>query len=324
MHKLRALEYLLAVVDHGGFAPAARRLGVAGPSVHRLVTALEKDLGTVLLDRSSQPLRPTPDGALYVERARHLLAELQSLDSGLRDRADAPNGQIVVAAHSVVMEFVLPHALPRFHERYPGVTIDLRDAGTVRDLVQLDADVLLQFGWPPPQDAVVRTLAETRWMVVATTSFWNRHGIPRHPSDLSGVPCVLFRTPFGEVLRQWAFERDGEQVTVPVDGWLVGDHRCALDAPVLAGQMAARVNDLTVREALRSGRLQPVLLDWTGLHSPPLSLLLRRAVSRQPRVRALVDHMVAWAEEATRERLPGGLPPVPPATQPDWYKRRVR
>lgn len=323
MHKLRALEYLLAVVEHGGFAPAARRLGVASPSIHRLVTALEKELGTALLDRSSQPLRPTPDGALYVERARQLLAELHSLDSGLRDRANAPTGQIVLAAHSVVMEFVLTEALPRFHEQYPGVKIDLRDAGGVRDLAQLDADVLLQFGWPPPQDAIVRTLAETRWLVVATASFWNQHGVPRHPGDLARIPCVLFRTPFGEVLRQWSFERDGERVGVPVDGWLIGDHRRALDAPVLAGQIAARVNDLTVRDALRTGQLQPVLLDWTGLHAPPLSLLLRRAVARHPRVRALVDHMAAWADNSTHQRLPVGLPPVSPARPPEWYRRRV-
>lgn len=324
MHKLRALEYLLAVVDHGGFAPAARQLGVASPSIHRLVNSLERELGTALLDRSTQPFRPTPDGAEYVARARHLLSELQQLDSALRDRANAPSGQIVVAAHNVVTEFVLSEALPPFHEQFPGVQIDLRDAGHLRDLAQLDADILLQFGWPPPQDAIVRTLAHTRWLVVATPGFWNRHGVPKHPEDLSQIPCALFRTPFGEILRQWSFTRGSERASVTVDGWLLGDNRAALDAPVLAGQIAARVNDLTVSDWLRSGRLQPVLLDWHGLHAPPLTMLFRRALSRHPRVRAFVDHMSSWTAEATRVRLPAGLPPVQPAQPPDWFKRRVR
>lgn len=323
MHKLRALEYLLAVVEHGGFAPAARRLGVAAPSVHRLVTALEQELETTLLDRSSKPLSTTPDGAAYVARTRQLLSELQSLDSSLRDRGHTPTGVVVVAAHSVVIEFVLTQALPRFHEQFPGVQIDLRDAGNVRDLAQLGADISLQFGWPPPQDAIVRTLADTRWLVVAAPSFWNRHGVPRHPGDLARLPCALYRTPYGEVLRSWTFMRGDEQVSVAVDGWLIGDNRAALDAPVLSGQLAARLNDLTTREALQDGRLQPVLLDWTGLHAPPLNLLLRRALARQPRVRAFVDHMVNWAADATRQRLPAGLPPVPVAKPPDWFKRRV-
>lgn len=323
MHKLRALEYLLAVVEHGGFAPAARRLGVAAPSVHRLVTALEAELGTTLLDRGSKPVRPTPDGSAYVERVRQLVSELRSLDSSLRDRFNAPRGQIVVAAHSVVIEFVLTQALPRFHEQFPGVQVDLRDAGVVRDLGQLGADVMLQFGWPPSQDAIVRTLADTRWLIVAAPSFWARHGVPRHPADLASLPCALYRTPYGEVLRDWTFTRGQEQVDVSVDGWLVGDHRAALDAAVLAGQLAARYNDLTVREALQNGSLQPVLLDWTGLHAPPLTLLLRRALARQPRVRAFVDYMARWVSDATRHRLPAGLPAVPVAKPPDWFRRRV-
>ena len=323
IHKLRALEYLVAVVEHGGFAPAARRLGVAAPSVHRLVHALEAELGLPLIERGASPLRPTPDAVRYVERARSLLDELQGLDASLRDHAAAPTGTIVVAAHSVVIQFVLADLLPRLHERYPGVRVDLRDAGTSRDLAQLGADVLLQFGWPPPQDAILRTLAHTRWLIVAAPSFWARHGVPGHPSELAQLPCVLFRTPFGEVMRHWIFDRGDERVEVDVDGWLVGDHRDALDAPVFAGQAVARLNDLTTRQGLRDGTLQPVLLDWVGQSSPPLSLVLRRSLARQPRVRAFVDFMVEQADALTQRRLPAGLPPVPVAKRPDWYKRRV-
>jgi LysR family transcriptional regulator for bpeEF and oprC len=323
IHKLRALEYLIAVVEHGSFAAAARRLGVAPPSVHRLVSALETELGIPLLDRGVAPLRPTRDAQGYVERARRLVAELQGLDAGLRDRAGMPTGTLALAAQSVAIEFVLADALARFHDRFPAVRIDLRDAGDARDLAQLGSDVLLQFGWPPPQEAIVRTLAHTRWLVVAAPSFWARHGLPQHPADLSRLPCALFRTPYGEVIRQWSFVRDGERVDVPVDGWLVGDNRRALDAPLLAGKLVARINDLTAAHALRDGGLQPVLLDWVGQHSPPLNLLIRRTLSRQPRVRAFIDFMAEEAERLTRSRLPAGLPQVPVATRPEWFRRRV-
>ena len=65
IHKLRALEYLVAVVEHGSYSAAARKLGVAVPSVHRLVKALEGELRLPLLDRAASPLRPSARGATF-------------------------------------------------------------------------------------------------------------------------------------------------------------------------------------------------------------------------------------------------------------------
>ncbi|MBC7942153.1 MAG: hypothetical protein H7Z19_20765 [Chitinophagaceae bacterium] len=223
----------------------------------------------------------------------------------------------------MALQFVLPAVLTRLHQRHPQLRLDLIDAGSNRDLVQLGTDLLLQFGWPPPQEAMLRTLAESRWLVVASPAYWVRHGVPSHPSELAGHPCILFRTPYGEVIRRWIFERGSERVEVEVDGWLTGDHRAALDAPVFEGQMVARLNDLTAREGLQAGTLQPVLLDWVGVSSPPLNLLIRKAVSRQPRVRAMVEFLAEAGAELARQRLPAGLPPVRPGQRPDWFKRRV-
>jgi DNA-binding transcriptional LysR family regulator len=323
IHKLRALEYLVAVVDTGGYTAAARRLGVAAPSVHRLVNALEAEIGLALLEHDAQPLLPTAEGLRYVERARTLLGELQALEASLHDRSSAPQGTLTVAAHSTVMEHMLADVLPRFHDRFPQVRIDLRDAGTQRDLEQLGTDVLMQMGWPPAQAASLRTLVHSRWLVVATPGFWARHGVPQHPSDLAALPCTLFRVPYGEVLRRWVFQRGDERVEVEVDGWLTSDNRVALDAPLLAGQVVSRVSDLTVRSAVHAGTLQPVLLDWVGQSAPPLNLLFRRSLARQPRLRAWVDFLADWAAVQDRERLPAGLPPVAPAQRPEWFKRRV-
>ena len=323
IHKLRALEYLCAVVEHGGFSAAARKLGVAAPSVHRLVKALEAELGVVLLDRAGMPLKPTPDAQPYVDRARRLLDELQGLDASLHDRAAAPQGTVTIAAQSVVLQFVLPELLGRLHQRHPALRLDLIDAGTQRDLGKLGTDLLLHFGWPPPQEAQLRTLASTRWLVVASPAHWARSGVPAHPSELAHHPCVLFRTPYGEVLRRWVFERGDERVEVEVDGWLTGDHRAALDAPVLDGQLVARLNDLTAHQGLAAGTLQPVLLDWVGASSPPLNLLIRKAASRQPRVRAVVGFLAEAGAELARQRLPGGLPAVQPARRPEWFRKRV-
>jgi len=323
IHKLRALEYLVCVIEQGGFSAAARKLGVAAPSVHRLVTALEATLQTQLLDRASSPIVPTAEGAAYFERARRLVGELNELDASLRDDASAPSGTVVVAAQNVALEFVVAKCLPRFHLQHPSVHVDLIEAGTVRDVSRLKADVLVLFGWPPKQEALLRTLAHTRWLVAASPSFWARHGVPRHPSELVRYPCALFRTGYGEVLRRWTFTRADERIDVDVDGWLICDNRVSMDEAVFEGQLVARMNDLTTMDALRAGRLQPVLLDWTALHSPPLNLLVRKAGARQPRVRAWIDFLANEVAAVSRTRLPAGLPPVLPTEVPGWFKRRT-
>ncbi len=323
IHKLRGLEYLVAVVDSGGFNAAARQLGVAAPSGHRMVRALEAELNVALIDRSTQPLRPTAYAAAYVERARGLLQQMRELDASLHDQTQAPRGSISLAVHTVVLQFVMPELLTRFHARHPEIRLDIAEAGAVRDLAKLGCDMLLQFGWPPPQDAILRTLAETRWLVVAAPAYWARHGVPQHPGELSRHACALFRTPFGEIIRHWAFARGSERATAQVDGWLVSENRQALDAALYGGQLVARINDLSAHPGVGDGTLQPVLLDWNGLNSPPLSLVVKRSLVRQPRIRAWVDFVAEHAQQLTATRLPAGLPAVQPSERPDWWNKRV-
>ncbi len=288
-----------------------------------MVRALEVELDAALIDRSARPLRATAYAAAYVERARVLLQEMRELDASLRDQTRSPRGTIRLAAQSVVLQFILPELLTQFHVRHPDIVLDIAEAGAERDLAKLGTDLLLQFGWPPPQDAILRTLAETRWLVVAAPAYWARHGMPQHPQKLAGHRCALFRTPFGEVIRHWAFARGGERATVKVDGGLISENRQVLDAPLYGGQLVARINDLTAHPGIGNGRLQPVLLDWEGLNSPPLSLLIKPSLVRQPRIRAWVEFVAEHAQRLVASRLPAGLPPVRPAERPDWWSRRV-
>ena len=86
-------------------------------------------------------------------------------------------------------------------------------------------------------------------------------------------------------------------------------------------QIVARINDLTAHPGVRDGALQPVLLDWIRLNAPPLNLLIRRAVARQPRRRTWVDFLADEVEQMTAHRLPAGLPPIQPSRRAEWFKR---
>jgi DNA-binding transcriptional LysR family regulator len=80
--ELRQLRYFLAVAEEGRFSRAAQRLHIAAPSLSQQIGALERELRVRLFDRTPQAVRPTPAGAILVERARIILAEVD------RARAD--------------------------------------------------------------------------------------------------------------------------------------------------------------------------------------------------------------------------------------------
>jgi LysR family transcriptional regulator, carnitine catabolism transcriptional activator len=83
---LRHLEFVVAIVDHGGVGRAATALHVAQPSVSASVRGLEHELGVNLFDRIGRRLVLTDAGATVVDHARQLLAGRERLAAELADQ----------------------------------------------------------------------------------------------------------------------------------------------------------------------------------------------------------------------------------------------
>ncbi len=99
MDKLRALQYFIAAAEERSFSRAARRLDVSVPAVHKLVNSLERDLGALLFDRSTQGLKLTAGGERYLEACQPLLAQMTAADQLVSGEATRPKGTLVVGAH---------------------------------------------------------------------------------------------------------------------------------------------------------------------------------------------------------------------------------
>jgi DNA-binding transcriptional LysR family regulator len=297
MDKLRALTYFLACADEGSFAGAARKLEVSGPAIHKLIALLEADVGVRLFERSVRGLVLTTDGLAYLEACRPMLAELDAFEETLRRSGQRPAGTLVIAAHSQLALHLLLPALPRFHFRFPDIQIDIRVIHRLTDEDAQIADVFVLHGWPEASDLVHRQLGHSRALVIGAPEYWAARGIPKHPRDLEHHTCVLMRNPAGILIDLWEFHRGAEKVAVRVGGWLSSSGREIVLDRVLAGEGIARLNQLTTRAHLRTGRLVPVLADWDVQGGPPINVLFRPSQRRTPRVRVFVDFLVALLDE---------------------------
>jgi DNA-binding transcriptional LysR family regulator len=317
MDKLRALQYFIAAAEERSLSGAARRFEVSITAVAKLVTSLERSLGANLFERSSQGLVLTADGARYLESCHPLLEQLTQADESMRSSSSKPRGALVVGAPAFVLQGCLGPELLRFHARYPDIELDFRIVNQITDLDAVGADVFVLFGWHETPALVQKPVAQARYVVVATASYWARHGMPTRPQDLAHQQCFAFRNPHGVLLDVWDFERVGEKESVRARGWLASSHRELLIDAVLADEGVARVSDLGSSSLLRSHRLRPALQDWHGLHAPPVNVLFRPNHRRTPKVRVFVDFVAEIFRKLRAEH-----PDVSASERPQWYGTR--
>jgi LysR family transcriptional regulator, pca operon transcriptional activator len=130
---LRAVD---AVEAHRSLLAASAVLGVSQPALTKSLHELEDIIGARLFDRHSRGVRPTAAGAVFVETARRLLAELRRLDDQLDQLASPGGGTVALGALPVAAAGVLPGTLTRLKATYPDIKLRLQE-GRTGDLLPL-------------------------------------------------------------------------------------------------------------------------------------------------------------------------------------------
>src|SRR6185503_11662647 len=127
LHKLRGFY---SVVRHGGFTSAARRLHLTQPSVSLQVKALEREIGTQLLDRQSRRVVLTREGEVLFELAQRLFETEEEIDARFQANNPLAVARLVIATNQSVAAHILPPRLSIFTGRYPGAEITILNMRT--------------------------------------------------------------------------------------------------------------------------------------------------------------------------------------------------
>lgn len=134
---LQQLEYIIAVDTHRHFATAAEHCFVTQPTLSMMIQKLEDELGLKIFDRSRQPVEPTPEGKKIISRARHILVQTNELKSFAREQTHETNGELRLAVIPTLAPYILPYFLGKMSERYPKLSITVREANTLQIIEML-------------------------------------------------------------------------------------------------------------------------------------------------------------------------------------------
>jgi len=305
----RQLAAFCAVVERRSFSQAAELLGVTQPAVSLQVRALEKRLGTQLLDRSGRRVEPTEAGARLYRGAQRLLAlEQQVLDDVSAEGEGDLSGLLSIGASTGPAAVVVPQLLCAFQRAHPAVRIALEVHDT-RMVVELVAERRLELGivGAAPRHRAVRFEPFAHDDVVLVCPPQHRFaGRSVDVHELASETLVVMQEGAGvrrivedELRRLGVRLRD-------LDPRLELGLQESVRSAVLSGYGVTFISRAAVESDLSSGALAEARVD--GMDGRREISLVRGAARAQTRV---ADAFVEFARSRT-EAL--GLGPVPAAT----------
>ncbi|MGV3681559.1 MAG: LysR family transcriptional regulator [Acidovorax sp.] len=261
MDHLDTLRCFIAVADAGGFAAAARRLGVSATAVTRAIAALEARLSVLLFQRSTRTVRLTEAGERFLADCRPLLTDLHEAEQAARGAQAEPQGLLAITApHMFGMRHVAPIVQDFLHAQ-PRVQVRTLFVNRLVHLLEEGMDVAVRIAHLPDSRLTAVQVGALRRLVVASPGYLAQHGEPQHPGELATHRAIGFSFDNNSV-SPWKF-KDGV-VGQPQFTWISNSNEVDI-AAAESGLGLTRCLAYQAAQGVRAGRLRIVL----AAHEPP-------------------------------------------------------
>ena len=288
---LARIRAFVQVFDAGGFSSAARQHGRSKALLSKYVTDLEDYLGVRLMNRTTRKLSLTEAGEAYYREASQLLQQLDDLDATISDQTAEPRGMVRVSAPRNLGETTLAPAIFAFMAKNPLVSVDLRLEDRYVDLVEEGVDVALRISTLADSSLIARKISDMRHVICGSPELVKRVGLPASGEALRSMPCILDTNMPSH--SSWRFIEDGKPLTVHVSGPARVNSPVAAMQAALAGLGFAVLPTYLADPHIAEGRLMRVLEDRMP-EGPSLQAVYPHRRQLASKVRALIDHLVAW------------------------------
>ena len=188
-----SIKVFRTVVELGSFVGASERLDLSAAMVSRHVMHVEERIGARLLNRNSRTLSLTEAGAIYFERCKTILDDLEATELELGALGTAPRGNLRITAPSWSAGQRMADLLADYRSRCPEVVVDMSFEDRVVDLVEEGYDLALRVARSPDQlspGLIARPVRPAVFQIAASHEYLKRKGIPQSLQDLDNHDFV--------------------------------------------------------------------------------------------------------------------------------------
>ncbi|WP_241592767.1 LysR family transcriptional regulator [Rosenbergiella epipactidis] len=292
MNQLLAMRAFIRVIEAGSFNRAADQLGMPRSSLSKLVSDLEKHLGTKLIHRTTRTISVTAEGVEYLHQAEQVIAAVESADMAIRGKKHKPSGHLRIDVPVSFAHLLLIPALPEFHQEFPDITLSLGINDRTVNIVGEAVDCAIRAGTLSDMSLIGRKLFELDYVTCASPNYLARYGEPTSPKDLGNnhriVSYFFAATGKPEPL---IFILDGDRQDIYVSQFAANEGNGVINM-MLAGLGVGQHLRRFVQPHIDAGTLVPVLTDW---HQPrlPFHLLYPPNRHQSARLRVFVNWLIA-------------------------------
>lgn len=292
MRDLNDLYFFVQVVEQGGFAAAARKLGMPRSRLSRRIGLLEERLGLRLIQRSTRRFAVSEIGREYYGHCVAMLVEAEAAQEVI-DRVRArPQGIVRVSCPTALAYFQLGEMIARFMAACPEVAVHLESTNRRVDVIREGFDMAIRVRFPPFEegDLVMRMLAESSQCLAASPDLARALPAPLAPADLDGIASLSWISP--QRAQTWSLiGPGGAGAIVQHKPRLITEDMVALRHAALQGLGVAQFPTMLVTDDLAEGRLVNLLPDWAP-QSGQVQAIFPSRRGLLPSVRALLDFLV--------------------------------
>jgi DNA-binding transcriptional LysR family regulator len=289
MFDLNAIADFIAVVRAQSFAGAARATRTPKSTLSKRIQALEEQLKTRLIERSTRSMRLTASGQAFYERALRIIAEVEDAQNFLAAQSKEPQGLLRVSAPVLFGQVFMGGVSARYVRQYPKTQMDIVLVDRRVDVVEENIEAAIRIGVMQDSSLISRSFAKVSHILVAAPKFAKTASITS-PQEAANFSCIAHAVD-AQARSTWRFMQGLRVVEVVVDPKITATSMFAVKHAAIEGAGFAFLPRFFVSEDLKAKRLVDVLPYLAG-PTVPISIVYPSSRFLNPRLRSFIDLLV--------------------------------
>lgn len=260
MDKISAMKIFRRVTESGSFSAVSREMRLSQPTVSKQIAALEEDLGTKLLSRSTRELNLTDAGQRYYERCCQILDELDETEADIRNQQNLPTGMLRINIPIAAGRIKILPCIWDFFNTYPDLKMDTIFDDSYVDLVKEGIDVAIRIGELSDSSLVARKIGTIPRYLVASATYLDKYGEPKTLQELQQHNCIVYNLL--NTRNEWHFDSKNGKQKISVRGRFSSNSPDAIRQAVLQGQGIAVILGWIVEQDISQGKMNVIMKDY--------------------------------------------------------------
>ncbi|MDH5730628.1 MAG: LysR family transcriptional regulator [Gammaproteobacteria bacterium] len=287
-----SLIYFALVAEEGSFQAAARKLKMPNSTLSRHINALETNLKTQLLHRTTRRVSLTEAGEKILPSCQRLAEEYRQVLDITQEISLQPRGTLRITAPITAGRIFLSEWLASFSTQYPEIVLDVNLSDEQEDMVAQRYDVAIRVGRLQDSSLISRPFASTKRILCASPEFLSQHKIASI-SDISSTPVIAFSR--SNSMNYWKIQCDGKELDVPIKPKLLLNDMTALLEAASNSAGVVLTPAMVTNSYLKTGQLKHILPNCYG-ETAPFHIVYIKRENLPIKTQLLVKHILRCAE----------------------------